>query len=141
MAIIWKLGLTIIEKFGTNSKRVEQTNSTLFYDIQVNTNGVLSFREQFTDFSQQSFETLTDVLVAVFWIDTDIVRSGDIYYRLVTTNSSSVDQTNAFIRDLFELELFTARYLFVATYDQVAAFGGGSGDNRVSVKHSQLHAA
>ena len=90
---------------------------------QVNTNGILSFRAQFTRFTPQGFP-LTDnsSLIAPFWDDVDTRRFGNIYYRL-TSNATLLQKARDQLRELFpSTSSFTPTQLVIATWDRVAQF-------------------
>ena len=102
--------------------------------LQVNTNGILSFREGFAAFSVQSFAsgTLNKPLIAPYWIDTDIRSRGEIYYR-TSHDVEELEEMSQLLRGSFALPpSFAASYLFVVTYDRVGAVGALENDNRVS---------
>ena len=95
---------------------------------QVNTNGVLSFRDGFTQFTSQRFPLSNGrSLIAPFWDDVDIRTSvgrfGDIYYRL-TFNTTLLERARDEVRELFPSPgSFTPTQLVIATWDRVARFG------------------
>ena len=95
---------------------------------QVNTNGVLSFRGGFTQFTSQRFPLSNGrSLIAPFWDDVDIRTSegrfGDIYYRL-TFNTTLLERARDQVQELFPSPgSFTPTQLVIATWDRVAEFG------------------
>ena len=90
----------------------------------MNSNGILSFRNNFTSFSPETFPTSNDVLIAPFWDDVNINVAGDIFYRF-TTDQFLLDEVGGDISDAFEVT-FEPTLLFIATWDEVAPFGGSS---------------
>ena len=93
--------------------------------MQVNTNGILSFRARFTRFTPQGFP-LTDnsSLIAPFWDDVDTRRFGNIYYR-VTSNATLLQKARDQLRELFpSTGSFAPTQLVIATWDRVAQFRG-----------------
>ena len=92
--------------------------------MQVNTNGPLSFRSPFTDFSPRPFPLISenDILIAPFWDDIFIIRAGEIYYRF-SVDPSLLEEVGGNISDAFSTS-FIPSQLFVATWDRVAAIGG-----------------
>lgn len=93
--------------------------------MQVNENGVLSFRRNFTVSSTTPFPRAGDILIAPFWEDVDITISGDIFYEAFTLSPSNVSSID-FIRILFVTPTFNPTSLFVATWDDVAQLGGST---------------
>ena len=94
---------------------------------QVNTNGILSFRVPFTDFTPRMFPLPDNVpVIAPFWDNVDIERFGNISYR-ETTESTIRQKADAQLKELFpSAGSFTSTRLFIATWDRVAEFEGGS---------------
>lgn len=96
------------------------------FSYQVNTNGVLSFRSPFTQFSPQRFPLCCTPLIAPFWDDVNIRRFGNIFYRQ-TTNATLLQRARNRLQESFpSTGNFTPTFLFIATWDRVAEFGGGS---------------
>ena len=96
---------------------------------QVNTNGVLSFRDRFTEYTTARFPLPngSSPLIAPFWDDVDIrtfaKRFGDIFYRL-TSNATLLERARNQLRELFpSTGSFTPTQLVIATWDRVAEFG------------------
>ena len=94
---------------------------------QVNTNGIISFGLQFTEFTPQRFPLNNLVpLIAPFWDDVDITRFGNIFYRQ-TSNAALLQRARDQLQELFPSSgNFTPTTLFIATWDRVAEYGGGS---------------
>ena len=94
---------------------------------QVNTNGILSFRFPFTEFTPHMFPCPDNVpLIAPFWDNVDIERFGNISYR-ETTDNTLLQKAHAQLQEFFPSSgSFAPTTLFIATWDQVAAFEGGS---------------
>ena len=95
--------------------------------VQVNSNGVISFRGSFTSFSPSSLPNSRAVMIAPFWNDIDTDITGEIFYRF-TTNVSLLNEAQLCISD----PLFSPTLLFIATWNMVAEFLGSS--DTVSVK-------
>ena len=94
--------------------------------MQVNSNGVLSFDDTFTDFRQRRFPFNSPPLIAPFWDDFHPDSEGQISYRL--TNDS--DDLLHLHRLLLGLDIesiaedsFHPKQIFVATWDDVLPFG------------------
>ena len=94
--------------------------------IQVNTHGILSFRENYIDFSPDPFEDTTAVVVAPYWADTDISTGGSTSFRLTTVVEDYLNLQEIIRVAFTDSSNFEMRQLFVATYDQVPANGGFS---------------
>ena len=92
---------------------------------QVNSNGILSFRSEYLQYSPQLFPFAGLPLIAPFWDDVDITRFGNIFYR-VTNNTTLLQRARDQLQELFPSSgNFTPTTLFIATWDRVAQFGGG----------------
>ena len=90
---------------------------------QVNTNGILSFQFPLTEFTPHVFNV---PLIAPFWDNVDIERFGNISYR-ETTDNTLLQKAHAQLQEFFPSSgSFAPTTLFIATWDQVAAFEGGS---------------
>ena len=103
--------------------------ATAFYPsgLQVNTNGILSFRFPFTESTPHMFPCPDNIpLIAPFWDNVDIERFGNISYR-ETTDNTLLQKAHAQLQEFFPSSgSFAPTTLFIATWDQVAAFEGGS---------------
>ena len=97
------------------------------FDLQVNTNGHLSFRSGFFSFFPQRFPiSFSPPLIAPFWDDVDIRQFGNIYYRQ-TSSPTLLERARNEIQELFpsSVSFFPTR-LVIATWDRVAGFALGS---------------
>ena len=114
---------------------------TYVYDhiIQVNTNGVLSFRGFFTEYSPTTFPRTSFPLIAPFWQDFNIVISGHIFYR-ETTSPNQLQLASDIISSTFSSvpDDFNPAYLFVATWSNAAEFSGSSSVVSRASKHVLL---
>ena len=101
--------------------------------LQVNSNGVLSFRENFTNPFPDPFNFISpdNPLIAPFWNNIDTGRFGNIWYRL-TYDPICLARAAALIHDLVPNAFpgFEPKYLFIATWERVAESFGG---NEVSI--------
>ena len=97
-----------------------------FYTIQVNANGVLSFRTPFNDFTPEpfplGFSGSDDVVLAMYWADHDVRQAGNIFYR-ASTNFFHLNEVGRNISRVFSAE-FEPTSLFIATWDGVPSFLG-----------------
>ena len=91
----------------------------------MNTNGVLSLGQSFTDFSSggSNFDSVSSPpIIAPFWDDVNINNGGTIYYRQ-DFSSSIADQVQQDVNSLFpDVGSFSPSLVFVATWDRVEAF-------------------
>ena len=95
------------------------------YIIQVNTNGILSFRSQFLSWTPQQFPFFGSPLIAPFWDDVNINRFGNIFYRQ-SFDDTLLQRARDQIRESFSSSgNFTPTVLLIATWDRVAEFAGG----------------
>ena len=100
----------------------------------MNSNGVLSFKDDFTEFSPRRFPVDSTPLIAPFWHDFDPSKGGQISYRL--TNDS--DQLLLLHRLLLGVDVdnidkdFYPEQIFVATWDRVRPFRSAASDSGVS---------
>ena len=94
--------------------------------IQVNTHGILSFRENFHNFAPEPFEDISVAVVAPFWADTDIRDEGSISFRLTTVVEDYLNLQEIIRITFTNASNFEMSQLFVATYDQVQATSGSS---------------
>ena len=111
-------------------------SSIYFSKSQVNTNGVLSFRQSFPRFYYfgSDFDSVSSPpIIAPFWDLIDIRASGTIYYRQ-DFNSSIADQIQQDIYTQFpDVGFFYPSLVFVATWDRVAEYFGFSDRNTFQV--------
>ena len=99
------------------------------YILQVNTNGILTFRTEYSGCCLNPFSSAGPAAIAPFWADIDITRFGNIYYRRVTAGTEFL-KLQEIISAIPRLRI---RELFVATYHQVAEFG------RMGAEVSSIH--
>lgn len=104
------------------SSLVEPCTKLYFFSpIQVNANGVISFRNSFDDFIPNPFPlTSVDILIAPFWDDHDVRIEGRILYRF-SEEASLLEEVGASVNASFGLS-FTPTLLFIATWEGVAQF-------------------
>ncbi len=100
--------------------------------MQVNSNGVLSFRNPFSSSYSMSFPIEGDILIAPFW---DNIQSGEIYYRF-TDNETLLDEVATCINDAFD-GTFSPDFLFIATWNQVAD-GTSNNFNEVRISNHTI---
>ena len=94
--------------------------------LQVNTNGILSFRSRFTSPLRRSFPFFSVPLIAPYWDNVDTRRFGNIFYRQ-TTDTNLLARARNQLQELFpSAGNFTPTYLFIATWDRVVQRFGGS---------------
>ena len=105
------------------------------FGSQVNTNGIISFQLPFTEYTPQRFPLNNFQyipLIAPFWDDVDIRRSGNIFFRQ-TSNATLLQRARDQLRELFPSSgIFIPTRLFIATWDRVPPYFGGSEELQVS---------
>ncbi|RMX59983.1 hypothetical protein pdam_00001131 [Pocillopora damicornis] len=93
----------------------------------VNTNGVISFLVQVSQYTPDPFP-LGDSrrLVAPFWADVDTRNGGQVFYRETTDSQLLKRATNDVTATFVNHRRFKATWLFVATWYEVAFYGAGN---------------
>ena len=107
--------------------------------MQVNTNGVLSFRGSFTEYDPTSFPQTSFPLIAPFWQDFNIEISGHIFYR-ETTSPNQLQLVSDVISSTFSSvsDDFKPSYSFISTWSNAAEFSGSSSVVSRTSKHVVL---
>ena len=106
--------------------------------MQVGTNGVLSFRAPFTEFTPVPFplQFVNNTLIAPFWDDSDSSSGGQVLYRF-TSDEAILDEISANVSDVFAVN-FTPVSAFIATWFEIPQAFTFSGEvsslNGVSTK-------
>jgi len=90
------------------------------YITQVNENGVISFRRSFSTFTPRLFSQVDQMIIAPYWADVDIRRTGNIYYRQ-TTDPSLLARATSEIRAVFP-ESLNVSSLLIATWNRVGYY-------------------
>ena len=100
-----------------------QLNSLVccFVLFQVNANGVISFRHQFSNFRTENFP-FRGILIAPYWADVDLHINGRVFYQS-TKDEQLLNEIGANIRNVYSGD-FSPSLLFIATWSRVARFGG-----------------
>ena len=90
----------------------------------MNTNGVISFLVQVSQYTPDAFPLADNRrLVAPFWADTDTQNGGEVYYR-ETVDPALLKRANSVVHRAFVgKKKFQASWLFIATWDRVAFYG------------------
>ena len=109
------------------------------YHMQVNNNGDITFDAPLSQYTSQAFPISgSHKIIAPFWTDLDTRKGGLLYYRTTTQNADLLRGTNK-IRSLFpNIINFSASWMMVVTWDDVAAFGCSSSD---TITCQQVHTA
>ena len=98
--------------------------------IQVNANGVISFRNPFSNDIVEPFPLLsTSIIIAPFWEDIDINRGGQIYFRS-SSDSSILREVGDRAGDGSN---FNPSTVFIATWERVAAISSPINPNPIGV--------
>ncbi|XP_038072987.1 sushi domain-containing protein 2-like [Patiria miniata] len=118
-----------------SSGRVQISFNFPFFDhnhdsLFVNTNGVISFLVQVSQYTPSPFPLDGDRrLVAVFWGDVDISYGGNVWYRELhrtPSNEELFGQADGIIRQAFiDQSKFSSSWMFIVTWDEVPFYGAG----------------
>ena len=107
--------------------------SSVSLNLQVNTNGVLSFDQPFQVPIPQPFPFNSIKKISPFWANIDTSRNGRIYYRN-TTDVTLLRRAQFRLQDIFpSAGGFSPRYLFIATWDGVSELGLAGDPSLVSL--------
>lgn len=107
--------------------------------FQVNTNGVISFLVQVSQYTPKTFPLDGNRrLVAPFWADVDTRKGGDVFYRETTDPNLLQQATDHVTSTYVDQQNFRATWLFIATWNEVAFFGA-SNSNLFKVGTLDLH--
>ena len=93
----------------------------------MNNNGLVSFEGSVRQFTSDPFP-LGDgrMIIAPYWADNNIVRSGRIWRR-ESSDSNLLARAGRQIRSAFPSQMsFTPTWLYIATWEEVPYFGGPS---------------
>ena len=95
-----------------------------FYCSQVNTNGVISFLRQVSQYTPYAFPVGNNArLVAPFWADVDTRVAGEVFYREtfepVLLQKATDDVKNTYV----DHRNFKATWLLIVTWYEVAFYG------------------
>ncbi|KAK2188587.1 hypothetical protein NP493_128g05111 [Ridgeia piscesae] len=96
--------------------------------LYVNTNGVISFLEEVSQFTPDAFPLGGNRrLIAAFWGDVDTrMNSGRLYYR-ETRDSDILRRASREVRQAFvRFTRFSATWVFIASWHRVTYYGGSS---------------
>ncbi|XP_077312589.1 uncharacterized protein LOC143933542 isoform X4 [Lithobates pipiens] len=103
---------------------------TSYSYLYVNNNGLLSFSTPVSQYIPQSLPVaFGNPFLAIFWADVDNRLAGDVYYR-ESTDPALLSRATDDVRTYFHAVNFTAQWVFVATWHQVAYLG--SSTNKVN---------
>ncbi|XP_070567840.1 protein mesh-like isoform X2 [Ptychodera flava] len=93
--------------------------------LWVNTNGIISFLSEVSQYTPDPFPLEGRRVVAPFWGDVDTNRGGNVFWRQ-TTESGILRKASSHIKEYFKKEeilKFEAIWVLVATWDNVGYFG------------------
>ena len=94
-----------------------------FSHIQVNLNGVLSFKEKFNVPHPQPFPYKSLALISPYWGNFDTSRNGDVYYQ-TTNDSTLLNRVQYQLQSIFtSAQDFSPSYLVIVTWDKVPELG------------------
>ena len=100
------------------------------FGSQINTNGVLLFQSPFVQSGYVprgfSLSDINNTLIAPFWDNLGLRRFGNVFYR-TTSNAALLQRAHDQLQELFpSSDNFTPTTLFIATWDRVAEYEGGT---------------
>eukprot|EP00079_Xenopus_tropicalis_P037276 XP_017951047.1 PREDICTED: mucin-17-like isoform X20 [Xenopus tropicalis] len=97
-----------------------------FSSLYVSNNGLLSFNASIGTYVPSNVtSSLGNPFLAPFWADVYNINQGDIYYR-ESTNTTLLSQATTDIRRYFPNKNFSAKWVFVATWNNVSYYGSTS---------------
>ena len=104
----------------------------LYTCVQVNTNGVISFKRPLNLFTVTSFIVDNEDVIAPYWTDIDITYTGNVFFR-ESTEDEILDEITNEIRNVNYLRLadFKAYWAFIVTWDQVVQNSNFSNNQKV----------
>ncbi|XP_062913377.1 sushi, nidogen and EGF-like domain-containing protein 1 [Mobula hypostoma] len=108
-----------------------------YNSLYVNNNGVISFVVPVSQYTPTTFP-LPDgrAFIAPFWVDVDNTLRGNIYYR-ESTEEALLQRATADVRKYSPGLEFQARWVFVATWDNVTYYGSRS--SKVFIQCIRIH--
>ena len=98
--------------------------------MQITSNGVLSFRHSFPDFTPEPFplefssNSNIEVLISPFWDDTNYGQGGSVLYRF-TTSPNILEEIGTNITNAFGIN-FDPVIVFIVTWDRLPEYQGPS---------------
>lgn len=102
------------------------------FNLQVNSNGLLSFQAELPDFLNTEFP-LPDPVIAPFYSNVDTTQAGTIWYYQ-TEDAKLLQRATDTIHDSFSTAFeFQALNLFIATWEGVGYQGGSDRVNTYQV--------
>ncbi|CAG5134000.1 unnamed protein product, partial [Candidula unifasciata] len=92
--------------------------------IYVNNNGVISFVAELTTYRPSNFPLQQEIpIIAPYWADVYLVNSsGNVWFR-ETRDPAMLNKATQEIGTLFAIKNFRAKWVFVATWDEVGFYG------------------
>ena len=110
---------------------VSSNKAITFSILQVNANGVLSFRNLFSDHTPETFPLDSeqgDLIIAPFWYNVDIRLAGQVFYRQ-TSSPTFLHRVGVNISRAFDTD-FSPQLLFIATWSGITKYLGMHGTVR-----------
>jgi hypothetical protein len=96
----------------------------------VNTNGVISFLRQVSQYTPDPFPLGSDRrLIATFWADVDTRKGGVVYYRETQDLAIRIRVSNEIRKYFVRQRKFSAKWVIIVTWLNVARYGGSSSPN------------
>lgn len=113
------------------------TVSKLYFSssLQITSNGLISFGQQFPNFGATLFPNENDItvftayLAAPYWSDIDYRTLGDVWYETYATGQSSTSNTllervSNLVRSEQNVPTFQGTWMLVATWNSTVPFAG-----------------
>ena len=100
----------------------------------MSSNGLLSFRQPFTNPERVPFHLTDEALIAPFWNDMNIELAGQVSYRF-SMDQSLLDRVQVLINESLDV-YFSPAFLFIATWDRVAQWGADPSVVRACVHYA-----
>jgi len=90
--------------------------------LQVNTIGIISFKQSFTHPQPTSFPLKNVDIIAPFWTDIDVNKSGNVLFQEVSDTDVLERITNDIITAYPSFTSFRAQWAFIVTWDNISIF-------------------
>ena len=110
------------------------SDPTKINDLQVSTNGVFSFEEEFPHYSPSVFPTnaatYNSYVIAPYWVDNDARLNGQVSWEMYETGESSatddvIDRVNTFINMNTNETGFIGNFMFVGFWEEMHPYPAG----------------
>ena len=100
--------------------------------LQVNTNGFISFGQSLKHLRPTSFPLESVDIIAPFWTEIDISKSGNVFFQEVVDNEV-MEKINDDIKTAYpSLTSFRVHWAFIATWENVSIYNHISNNQEVN---------